>query len=156
MQEIDQHCLEQQPSHGWDLNPHLFQISRICNLVSRPHVGGDNDQHPHTYIGTGTGTRRAQLKISARTLRDCRSEKSLAQPELCRSVNHGKICVGRQTRRGARLCVPIARWATTVAQTRMASTRFHVACVRAHGWHVAGAGEVAQGYGKRSRGYREE
>jgi hypothetical protein len=56
VQEIGQRRLERQPSLGQLLNSHLLQISRTCNLISRPHVGGDNDQHPHTYIGTGTST----------------------------------------------------------------------------------------------------
>lgn len=45
-----------------------------------------------------------------------------------------------------RKAVPIATQAT-VAQKRNGSHALHAACVRAHGWHVAGAGEVAQEYG---------
>jgi hypothetical protein len=54
----------------------------------------------------------------------------------------------RATRRGARLsrgCVPIARRLCHRCTNANGFHALHVACVRAHGWHVAGAGEVAQG-----------
>ena len=64
-----------------------------------------------------------------------------------------KDCVGGDEKE-AQGCAD--RTQATVAQKRMAPTRFHVACVRAHGWHVAGAGEVAQEYGIEAIGRESE
>jgi hypothetical protein len=76
-------------------------------------------------------------------LQDCQSEQLLARPDSTALCLSWKNCVeGR--REEAQGCADRTQGHHCYTNAN-GFHALHVACVRAHGWHVAGAGEVAQG-----------
>lgn len=96
-----------------------------------------NHMHRHRH------EERVQLKISSRHSETADQRSSVARPDsTALSIMEGLR--RRRRKRGARLCRSHAGHRSTKAN---GSHALDVACVRAHGWHVAGAGEVGQEYG---------
>lgn len=141
----------------WSSSHLSDEIARIATCICSRSAEYATPSQNRTWAATAINTHihtsapapargRATLKISARTLRDCRSD----QESVGLSIMEG---LRRSRREEAQGCVPI-----DAGHRCTNANGFHAlsCCVRAHGWHVAGAGEVVQEYGKKLIGRDDE